>query len=168
MGASIVHLLQALRPTPNEPAIFFELFRSQSPLFIYQGKDEEKLNFFCWLKLMRKSRSFFTGRILFLGGLHSNLICEEVSLQKRNRLSLKQVEGQRRVEWLELSCTEHLEQRQRVYVKKGCCNGSHTTPINRRNNSLAELNMVTARLTDVRSSGYSSSGAKRSEVPLKR
>ncbi|KAL7027214.1 hypothetical protein ACKWTF_005365 [Chironomus riparius] len=31
-----------------------------------------------------------------------------------------------------------------------------------------ELHMVTARLTDVRSAGYSSSGAKRSEVPLKR
>ncbi|CRK96838.1 CLUMA_CG009918, isoform A [Clunio marinus] len=31
-----------------------------------------------------------------------------------------------------------------------------------------ELNMVTARLTDIRNAGYSSSGAKRSEVPLKR
>jgi len=44
----------------------------------------------------------------------------------------------------------------------------NTTPINCRNNSFAELNMVTARLTDVRNAGYSSSGAKRSEVPLKR
>jgi hypothetical protein len=43
-----------------------------------------------------------------------------------------------------------------------------STPINFRNNSLTELNMVTARLTDVRNAGYSSSGAKRREVPLKR
>lgn len=56
---------------------------------------------------------------------------------------------------------------EKVY-KKGFVRAAFTTFINCRNYSLTELNMVTARLTDIRNAGYSSSGAKRSEVPLKR
>lgn len=52
--------------------------------------------------------------------------------------------------------------------KEGFVRAAFTTSINFRNHSLTELNMVTTRLTDIKNAGYSSSGAKRSEVPLKR
>ena len=54
-----------------------------------------------------------------------------------------------------------------VYIKKGWVM-ANTTPINFRNNPFTELNMVTSRITDLRNAGLSSSGAQRSQVPLKR